>query len=146
MLAEQREGETAQFEGREQVGLEDVAPFLVGVVHGRLAGIGAGVVDQDLKSGAQVLDPVEDLAALLGVGDVGGERAHIRVRELLLEFIDGDIQRVLVARDDHHVGAQLQQLGGDRPADAGTRARDQRHLPVQTPAVRAHGHLLVAGA
>ena len=61
-------------------------------------------------------------------------------------LVAGGVELVLVARDDHQVGTQAQQFGGDRAADAHARAGHQRHLPVQPPAVRVHCLLLVARA
>ena len=63
-----------QLERREQVGLEDAAPLVLGVVNRSLAQIAAGVVDQQVQAVGVVLDLVQDLAPVLVVGHIGGQR------------------------------------------------------------------------
>src|SRR5690606_16112899 len=127
-----------EFEGAEQVDLEDLPPFVFGVVDRGPGQVAAGVVDQDVQAFALVLHPVEQLAALLVVGDVGDQRAQVAVRVLLEQVFARDFKRIAVARGDQHARAEAQQLGGDRAADAGAAARDQGELSVEAPARPVH--------
>jgi hypothetical protein len=72
-------GIARQLEGGEQVGLEDAAPLILGVVVGRLGDVAAGVVDQQVQAIGVVLDPVQDRLPVLVIGDVGGQAVDLPV-------------------------------------------------------------------
>lgn len=97
----------------EDVDVEDVAPFLVGVgLHGA-PGPDAGVVDQDVEA-AQVVDGRGHRRAHGGVvGDVGAVSGERLVDRRRVEVEDG-----------HHGATVREQVGGG-PADAGGAAGHQ---------------------
>ena len=138
MLRQQRMRVARQFEGAEHVDLEDLAPLVLGVVVGGAGEVAAGVVDQDVEALALVLDPVEHLAPLFVVGDVADEGADVAVGKFLGQFVARGFQRVAVAGDDEHGGAEAEQFARDRAADAGAAAGHQRELAIEAPAVRVH--------
>ena len=94
-----------------------------------------------MQAFAEVLDPVEQLAALLVVGDVGDEGLDVALGEVLEQFGARRFERGGVARGQQHVGAEAEQLARDRAADAGAAAGDQRQLSVQAPTLRVHAAL-----
>ncbi len=138
MPRQQRVQVARQFERGEHVGLEDAAPFVLAVVGGRPADIVAGVVDQDVQPLAEVLDPVEQFAPLLLIGDIGGEHLHLALGKVLLQLRARGVQAGRVARGQQHVGAEAEQFAGDGAADAGAAAGDQRQVSVQPPASWVH--------
>src|SRR3546814_4521138 len=70
---QQRIGVAREFEGAEQVDLEDLAPLVLGVLGAGSGEVAAGIVDQDVEAFVLVFDPVEQFAALFVVGDVGDQ-------------------------------------------------------------------------
>src|SRR3546814_16042851 len=138
VLRQQRIGVAREFEGAEQVDLEDLAPLVLGVLGAGSGEVAAGIVDQDVEAFVLVFDPVEQLAALFVVGDVGDQGADVAVGEFFGQFVASAFEAVAVARGNQHAGAEAEQLARDRQADAGAAAGYKRQLSVQSPAVRVH--------
>ena len=110
MFRQQRVRVTRQFEGGEQVDLENAAPLFLGVIHRGLGQVAAGVVDQQVEAVGMVFHPVEDLAAVFVVGDIGGHGMDATIGEFVQQFVAHHFQCVRVARDQHHVGAKAEQF------------------------------------
>ena len=127
-----------QFEGGEQVDLEDLPPLVLGVFGRGPGEVAAGIVDQDVQAVALVFHPVEQFAPLFVLGDVGDEDLHVALREVLRQFRARGLEPGGVARGQQHVGAESQQLARDRAADAGAAAGHQRQLSVEPPAPGVH--------
>ena len=68
------------------------------------------------------------------------------IREFLGQLVARHVQRIGIARDQHHVGAETQQLTGDGQADAGAGTGHQCALSVQGPALRSHARLRCVGS
>ncbi|MNV54637.1 hypothetical protein D3C71_1468410 [compost metagenome] len=94
---------------------------------------------------AVVFDPVQDLAAVVIVGNIGGQPMDATVGKRIDQLIAGDLQRIGIAPDDQHIGAEPEQFPRNGQADAGTGAGDQCGLSVQSPTLRAHMLLLRRG-
>src|SRR3546814_10387763 len=100
--------------------------------------VAAGIVDQDVEAFVLVFDPVEQLAALFVVGDVGDQGADVAVGEFFGQFVASAFEAVAVARGNQHAGADGEQLARNRTADAGAAAGYNPHLSVLLPPVRVH--------
>ena len=143
VFGQQRIGIAGKLERREQVDLEDLAPLVLGVVDDCATTVAAGVVDQDVEAFAAILDPVEDFASLLLVGDIGDQCMHFAIRDFVGEFVAGALQRRGVARDDQDFSAEAEKFARNCAADAGTATGDQRQLPVESPAIGVHARCLI---
>src|SRR3546814_596996 len=97
---QQRIGVAREFEGAEQVDLEDLAPLVLGVLGAGSGEVAAGIVDQDVEAFVLVFDPVEQFAALFVVGDVGDQGADVAVGEFFGQFVASAFEAVAVARGD----------------------------------------------
>jgi hypothetical protein len=141
MLRELRLRQPAQFPVREQVVLEQRAPLGFVVVERGARLVATGVVDQQMQFIAEVVQPVEQFGALLGIGDVGGEGDQLGLREIVLQFEPRGLQCSAVAGDHAQRGAEAEQLAADGQADAGAGTGDQGGVGVEAPASVAHSRV-----
>ena len=100
----------------------------------RVGGADAGVVDEDVDAPELLDGGVDERLAVLGLGDVGGDRDRAAARRLdellgLLELLDAP-------RAERDVGAGLSQRLGERHPEAGRGAGDDRDLVVQPEPVQ----------
>ena len=115
-------------ERRGQVNVEDGVPLLVAhLLDDRVPGV-AGVVHDDVAVAEGIDRRLDDAVAEVGLGDVAV--AGHRLAAHLLDLGDGLLRRRLVDVVDHHLGAVAHQAQRDLPADAATRAGDDRHLAI----------------
>src|SRR3546814_18562066 len=89
VLRQQRIGVAREFEGAEQVELEDPAPLVLGVLGAGSGEVAAGIVAQDVEALVLVFDPVEQLAALFVVADQGNQGAQVAVGAVFGQFDAG---------------------------------------------------------
>ena len=105
----------------------------------------AGVVDQHVGRAELGDRPLDDALAVLGHGDVGLDRdaaAAVGLHALL-----GLLEAVGAAGADGDVGAGLGEAVGERDAEAGGGAGDDRHLVVEAEAVQeGHGRQRMEGS
>ena len=96
----------------------------VGLVE-RPAGGKAGVVDQDLDVEAELGDLTREPRARRGLGEVAGDRLGADAVGVGSSSASG-VEAILAAGDEHEAVAARGELAGDRAADPGGGAGDQR--------------------
>ncbi len=91
--------------------------------------VGGGVVDEDVDA-TEPLDRGRDAGGdLVGLAGIGGEHRGLPAGGA--DLVGRRLERVLLARREHHVGARPGEGGGDRLADPAAGAGDQGDLPLQ---------------
>jgi hypothetical protein len=135
---------TAWVRKKTDVGRVDPVPGRLGHRPGRLADVGAGVVDEDV-------DPAVALGEVVGQRLAGGDVRHVERARVRLASRAGDrgagaVQRRRVPGGDDHRGPRRAEGEGNRLADAPAAAGDQDDAAAEVERhVRAAGTLARPG-
>ena len=118
-------------EGPREIGFDVVAPDVKLDVEKWPGGArAAGVVGQDVEATGCRDRGVDKRSHLIGLGDVGWDRASPTAGRL--DIGNGRVERRGVALRDHHARALRRESQGNGAPDARAAARDQRGFSVES--------------
>ena len=124
-----RRDELRHGERREEIQLHEVAGLVHGHLPGGLVDADAGIVDEDIDGAETLQRAVNDAAAVLVIGDVGGGDEGIGGR--------GAAQALFIAGGEGEPGAGGGELAGTGRADALGGSRDEHNFAVNSAWERA---------
>src|SRR5690606_28381036 len=111
-----------------QVGVHGAVPFLQADLLQAAAFVDAGVVDKDVETAPQLVQPGDQLSHVRGVADVALDEVDFAKP---LQLVDGFLERPVTPPADHHARALAQEDLRDFTADAGAPAGDQNPFALQ---------------
>ena len=117
-----------------EVDVDDLAELVGLLARRRVGGPDAGVVDEDVDAPELLDGGVDERLAVLGLGDVGGDRDRPPARRL--DELLGLLQLLDAPRAERDVGAGLSQRLGERHPEARRGSGDDRDLAVQLEPVQ----------